>query len=368
MGMALYNNSTARNHTGGNGAGSDASPERLGVLAQQLNTKMERSLSELMTVNQQTILLSINARVEAARAGLAGASFEIVAGEMNNLAKRTSSVFETLSTETNGLIKQVENMSLMLATQVRGTRLSDLALTNIDLIDRNLYERSCDVRWWATDGSVTAAAASPTSETCVYASQRLGQILDSYTVYYDLVLCDLKGHVIANGRPKLYRSQGKDQHTARWFAEALATSSGDEFGFQGVHASPLVNGNRILAYSCGVRTGGKANGKLIGVLGVLFNWDSLAQTIVKNVSLPADELARTRVIITDDEGAILADNRDRILEESVSFSRMPELYNTKKGFLLDEYERHASLIAHAQAPGYETYSTGWHSLILQQLK
>ena len=30
-------------------------------------------------------------------------------------------------------------------------------LTNIDLIDRNLYERSCDVRWWATDSSVVDA-------------------------------------------------------------------------------------------------------------------------------------------------------------------------------------------------------------------
>jgi hypothetical protein len=38
--------------------------------------------------------------------------------------------------------------------QIRGSRLPDLSLNAIDIIDRNLYERSCDVRWWATDSAI----------------------------------------------------------------------------------------------------------------------------------------------------------------------------------------------------------------------
>ena len=37
----------------------------------------------------------------------------------------------------------------------------DLSLNAIELIDRNLYERTCDVRWWATNSAVVDCAASP---------------------------------------------------------------------------------------------------------------------------------------------------------------------------------------------------------------
>ena len=84
----------------------------------------------------------------------------------------------------------------------------DVRELDIDLIDRNLYERSCDVRWWATDAAVVAATQDPNPAALAHASQRLGQILDSYTVYFDLVLADLDGTVIANGRPRQYQNGG----------------------------------------------------------------------------------------------------------------------------------------------------------------
>ncbi|MDH8639244.1 chemotaxis protein, partial [Klebsiella pneumoniae] len=71
----------------------------------------------------------------------------------------------------------------------------------IEIIDRNLYERTCDVRWWATDSAVVDCAANVTPQSAAYASKRLGVILNAYTVYLDLWLCDLHGKVLANGRP-----------------------------------------------------------------------------------------------------------------------------------------------------------------------
>ena len=82
----------------------------------------------------------------------------------------------------------------------RGERMVDLSLNAIELIDRNLYERTCDVRWWATDSAVIDCATAPTAASAKYASERLGVSLGAYTVYLDLWLCDLDGKVIANGR------------------------------------------------------------------------------------------------------------------------------------------------------------------------
>jgi hypothetical protein len=82
---------------------------------------------------------------------------------------------------------------------VRRTRLSELALSNIDLIDRNIYERSCDVRWWATDAAIVDCATTPSPERAAHAAARLGVILDAYTVYLDLWLCSPDGIVLAHG-------------------------------------------------------------------------------------------------------------------------------------------------------------------------
>ena len=46
-----------------------------------------------------------------------------------------------------------------------------------DLIDRNLYEWTCEVPWWATDDSLVQALTKHTYAAYQYASQRLGVIL-----------------------------------------------------------------------------------------------------------------------------------------------------------------------------------------------
>ena len=68
-----------------------------------------------------------------------------------------------------------------------------------------------------------------------------------------------------------------------------------------------------MVYSCSVRENGDANGAIIGVLGIVFNWDGLAQTIVQNTPLAADEKASTHVMIVDEEGLLLADSSNRQL-------------------------------------------------------
>ena len=256
-----------------------------------LSSMLTDAIKEISDINSNTRLLALNARIEAARAGEAGAAFSVVAGEVQSLSEKTSGVANELATKTK---QSIAELSDIIGTSVRGTRLSDIALTNIDLIDRNLYERSCDVRWWATDSSVVDALTQRTPEAYEFASHRLGVILNSYTVYVDLVLADLEGNIVANGRPGQFKSIGRSVADQDWFVAAQRTKSGDEFGFQTAHRSELIDLQPALVYSCGVREGGLANGRLIGVLGIIFNWEALAQTIMKAVPLAAAEKADTR--------------------------------------------------------------------------
>ena len=342
-------------------------PEQILNLADALGEKVRTSLKQIDEINTQSSLLSLNAKIEAARAGAAGRSFAVVATEMGELSETTKRVAIQLSSKLGGDIAELQNISQRLASDVLGTRLADLALTNIDLIDRNLYERSCDVRWWATDSSVVDLLTEPTPERVEYACKRLGVILNAYTVYFDLVVCGLNGEVLANGRPQTYKSIGMNAGKQRWFQSALQTRSGDEFGFEIVHASPLVDGAYILGYSCAVRRGGEVDGEPIGVLGILFNWRGLAQTVVDRTPLTDEEKTRSRVCILSEEGAILADTQGAPLSGELHFPERESGWSSSKCFTEVEEEAGQLLVAHAKAPGFETYSTHWHSVILQRL-
>jgi hypothetical protein len=342
------------------------SPERISALSRELSRGIQHAVEQIESLNAQTRVLTFNAQIEAARAGAAGQAFQVVVLAMREMANETAKVAESVSTETRAASTELEAISTTLATQVRGTRLCDLAMTNIDLIDRNLYERSCDCRWWATDMSLVDALAKRTPEACEYASQRMGVILNSYTVYYDLVLADAMGNIVANGRPNQFGSQGSNHAGEEWFRSAMATRNGEAFGFQSVHASSLVGGRRVLVYSAGVRSNGDVNGALLGVLGIVFNWDSLAQTLMENTPLLPEEQERSRVCIVDEFGGVLADSAGRQLQERLAFPEQAELLRTGKEFRDVTINGKKHCVAHAQSQGFETYRTGWHSLIMQE--
>jgi hypothetical protein len=329
-----------------------------------LSSMLTDAIDEISDINSNTRLLALNARIEAARAGEAGAAFSVVAGEVQSLSEKTSGVANDLATKTK---KSIAELSHIIGTSVRGTRLSDVALTNIDLIDRNLYERSCDVRWWATDSSVVEALSNGTTQACQFACDRLGVILNSYTVYVDLVLADMEGKIVANGRPGQFKSIGRSEADQEWFVSALRTKSGEEFGFQTAHRSDLIDSQPALVYSCGVRQDGLAHGPMIGVLGIIFNWEALAQTIMKSVPLGAAEKAISRCCISDSAGHVLADSDEKHLVDTLDVQALAEAFARKKGFFVAPYQGRLCCVGHAKAPGFETYTTGWYSLIIQPI-
>ncbi len=337
-------------------------------LSARLMAQLRQSLQRIEEINRTTLVISMNARIESARIGMAGRGFAVIAQEMDSLSRSVAEATREIDRSAETTRGEMQDTLAQLEDNVRRTRLAELALANIDLIDRNLYERSCDVRWWATDGAVVAATRpGATAQDIAHASRRMGQILDSYTVYFDLVLVGLDGRVITNGRPGQYHSTGLDVGDSAWVEAARRTTSGEQFGFQTVHASELAGGERVLIYACGVREGGRIDGRPLGILGIVFRWDALAQTVVQRTPLSEQEWTRSRVCIVDDRGLVLADSAGRSLQDVIDFPGRDELLRQPRGAQVLEYEGRMHCIAHAASPGYETYRTGWHCLVLQAL-
>jgi hypothetical protein len=334
-------------------------------MVKDLSDALESAIDEIESVNSETKVLALNARIEAARAGSLGAAFGVVAQEMQTLSAKTSTIASDMSHRTR---EKSSNLMSLIDVTIRGTRLSDLALVNIDLIDRNLYERTCDVRWWATDASLVDALTDPNADRFNYASKRLGVILDAYTVYHDLVLCDRAGKVVANGRPRNFSSVGKSENRAEWFTQAMATQSGDEYGFQSAHESTLCNNQPSLIYSCGVRDSGNARGELLGALGILFNWTGLAEPILTQMPIQPSDMATTRAYICDRQGRILASNQNNKINSKLNLPEYERVISSDKGFYVADFANETMCVGHAASPGFETYKTGWYSIVMQPVE
>lgn len=305
------------------------------------------------SITRQTHLLSLNARIEAARAGDSGNAFAVVASEMGGVAKDIGTVSQQLKA---AIAANISGMSDIIQ-RFRGMRLQDLALNIIEIIDRNLYERSCDVRWWATDSAVVEVAEDPTDERRRYASSRLATILRSYTVYLDLWIVDTKGRVIANGQPDKYKVQGMDVSGTPWFRDAMHTSSGDDFAVADIAVNEGLGNAAVATYATAIREGGATDGAPVGVLGVFFDWAPQAKTVVTGVGLSEEEKQNARILIVDAQQRVLASSDG----EGLLTEKYPlESAAGKRGF----YDKDGKVIAYALTPGYETYKgLGWYGVL-----
>jgi hypothetical protein len=315
-----------------------------------------QKVRDIRQVTAKMRILALNALIEAKHAGDKGAGFSVVADEVRAISAEVESLAGDLGKE----IQSLDALTQQLAEQSQGVRLTDLALNAVEIIDRNLYERTCDVRWWSTDSAVVDHATRPSPERGDHASRRLGVILDSYTVYLDLWLCDLDGRIIANGRPGRHRVTGANVAGSDWFKRAVALASGADFAVADVTAEPLLQNAKVATYAAGVREGGAVDGRLVGVLGIHFDWEPQAQAVVDGIRLNADEKDRTRTLLTDAKGIVIAASDGRgVLTERLSLrtgGRPSGHYVSDRG----------EVVAFHCTPGYETYAgLGWYGVIIQ---
>jgi hypothetical protein len=338
---------------------------RVVALSQAMGAHVVGAVDRMQEINRGIHLLSMNARIEAARAGAAGTGFGVVGQELTRMSDNMRATATSIIRESQERGADLDAVLRALNEDVMASRLCDLAFGAIDVVDRNLYERSCDVRWWATEPAVTRALADGTAESLQHASQRLGQILDSYTVYADLVIANISGEIIANGRPSRFRSAGARVSSTEWFRSAMATRASSEFGFQSVHDSELVERQSVLAYSCAVRDPGSPFGRPLGVLGILFKWKALGQAVVEQMPLSQAEWARTRACLVDGRGRILADTRPTPGSPVLEFAERDALFRAPRGVVSTMLGGRPAIICHAASPGFETYRTGWHALLIR---
>jgi hypothetical protein len=335
-------------------------PEQIVTLTADVRTTAETKIAEIQAITGRTKMLALNALIESARVGELGRGFAVVADEVKGVSAEIEQIAQTLNSELSGKAEMLERIGRSIVDQLKGQRLVDLSLNAVELIDRNLFERTCDVRWWATDSAIVDCLASPSEEASAYASKRLGVILSAYTVYLDLWVCDAKGTIVANGRPDRYHVRGQSAANAAWFRNAKATADGEEYSVADIAAAQELDGQPVATYAAAIRENGESRGKVLGVLGIHFDWGPQAQTIVEGVRFDGSEAARSRALLLDaDFRVIAASDGAGVLQERFELrteGRSSGHYSMPDG----------TLIGFHKTPGYETYEgLGWYGCVVQ---
>lgn len=339
-----------------------ANPTEIVELSYQIRKVAENKISDINDINREATFLALNALIEAARAGDAGRGFAVVANQVKHISALIGQITDSLNKELAGSLSKLTQLGDSMITtlhQHESQRSVDLALNMIDIMDRNLYERSCDVRWWATDAAVVDCAAAHDKTRSQHAAERLSVILASYTVYLDLWVVDLDGNILANGRGDNYFVSGKNINEMKIFRQALATKSGSDYVAADIMTVPLLDKATVATYATAIRENGDEHGRVTGALLIFFDWAPQATGVVKSVRLSEEEWQRTRCMIVDSTLRVIAS----------SDGNTGDLYSLRhdgksSGFYQTNDDRTVSF---ALTPGYESYQgLGWYGVIEQR--
>ncbi|MCB1537863.1 MAG: hypothetical protein H6865_01400 [Rhodospirillales bacterium] len=337
-------------------------PRVIERLIHKIEDDVQKFSKDNETIASQTNMLALNATIEAARSGEAGRGFIVVANEVKSLAKQAKENSDKFKSLIINRIQYGINVTEKMVQQVEGGRLTDMAQTLVQIIVRNLYERTADCRWWATDEAFWKCLEDPTPANREHATKRLGVINKFYGVYMNLVLADVEGNVLAISRPDLFPgAMAANVKREHWFFEAMKTHSGADYIVDDIHNSAIHNGNPTAVYSAAVRRGGEMQGQALGVLGVFFDWGPQSHVICCNEpTLTDEEKTRSRVLLLDGKLRIIQSSDGQGIYTPFDLDTGGQQHGSY-------YDAQGNIVAFARTIGYEEYDgLGWYGVVVQK--
>lgn len=194
-------------------------------------------------------------------------------GEMQKLKTILDQISETGNRSNELFAQSIHDLyQTVLASSMRDAEFTTSLL--VDLLDRNLYERSDDCRWWALTPELRAALAQEMVDDAT--TQKLTEILayinGLYTVYTRLFIYDRHGRIIASTGDAGDTSGNAvgstvDQDT---LSHVLSLRTQQQYHVSRFEPSPLYDGKPTYIYHAAIRPL-DSDTDVVGGIGIVFD-------------------------------------------------------------------------------------------------
>ncbi|MBN2816661.1 MAG: chemotaxis protein CheW [Campylobacterales bacterium] len=216
-----------------------------------------------------------------------------------------------------------------------GVFLADLIL---DIMDRNLYERANDCRWWALTPDFRSLLSM--EQVTPSASQRMSEILahinSLYTVYTNLFIYDVHGKIVAVSQKSAEYLLGT-KLSAKWVQESLSLTNTSKYCVSDFTKSSLYENRHTYIYNAAIRSQ-ESEDVVVGGIGIVFDSElQFAQMIEESLPKNKHSLDKDTLfcVLTTKEQNIIASNHSK-LSVGEHFEIDPKFYSLKNGESLSE--------------------------------
>ena len=237
--------------------------------------------------------------------------------------------------------------------------LADLIL---DIMDRNLYERANDCRWWALtpDFRSLLSQESITPSATEKMSTILAKINTLYTVYTNLFIYNSQGVIVAVSQNSQEYLIGT-KLSQKWVQETLQLQDTSKYCVSEFEKSPLYENKETYIYNAAIRSD-ISEDVVVGGIGIVFDSEvEFEQMIIESLPQSKTGLQKDTLfsVLTTSQGKIIASNHSK-LEVGQHFEIDKKFYGLKNGESLSEiieYEGDYYALGVKCSQGYREYKS-----------
>lgn len=303
-------------------------------------------------INADLGLLVLNGQIASARKN--AAEFMPVLEAIKEIGSDIASIF----TASVNSLQEVTVMSSHL------NNAGFLAALAADIMDRNLYERANDCRWWA----LTSAFRKNLAQTELSAGDKrqISEILQYinalYTVYTNLYVYNLQGEILAVSDSKQTHWVGTDVDASSGAAAALQSANSQKYSVSPFATTHLYQQRHTYIYNAAI-TDLTDPTKVLGGIGIVFDSEPQFSAMLRE-TLPRDEndrlLEHCFAVYADRNQTIIsvANRPDLKVGDKLALDeRFFALPNGQHGSDIIQYDGKSYVLGMAASKGYREYKT-----------
>ena len=247
---------------------------------------------EAADVAQRLSLTVLNGRITSAQCRLA--ELTPVLQQVREIGYQTRQVFdESIASLQNAM------------TQVTLADAAMRSISMIDIMDRNLYERANDVRWWALDHRIQHGLEVGGAQANQHITPVLQYINRLYTVYTNLLVFDTEGVIQAVSSPESSALVGTRLPDQLPLQACLALGSSQAYTVSAFAATPLYDGQATYIYMANITSAD--GGRVLGGMATVFDAEpELRKIVTDNLPTTAEGVASAFGLLVQSDSTIIA--------------------------------------------------------------